>query len=172
MPLLRNGRFVEDRWAHAGETDPLPLDGDVTVPFSRLVAEYDALSARPGRLGVVFPNSERAEALRLFLAQLDLIVLPFPAFTDGRAFSLARQIRSLGYSGELRAAGRILPDQVQFLTEVGFDSFEVSDRFPEAVWQRAAGAIKLSYQKVTGRAPVWQARHRDAEPWYEQPHAG
>jgi uncharacterized protein (DUF934 family) len=33
-----------------------------------------------------------------------------------------------------RASGPILPDQLGFLTEVGFDSFEVSDRFPEAVW--------------------------------------
>ncbi len=172
MPLLRNGRFVEDAWAHLGQDAPLPPDGDVTVPFERSIAQYEVLSDRPGRLGVVFPNNERAEALRLFLPCLDLIVLPFPSFTDGRSFSLARQIRNLGYRGELRASGHLLPDQLQFLVEVGFDSFEVSERFPEAKWQEAAGSISLAYQPTSGRAHVWQARHRDAEPWYEQPHFG
>lgn len=172
MPLLKDGRFTAESWVHLGEDDALPADGDITVPFARLQAEYDHLSARPGRLGVLFPNTERAEALRLFLPCMDLVVLPFAAFTDGRSFSLARQIRGLGYTGELRAAGNILPDQLGFLLEVGFDSFEVPDRFPQAAWQRAAEAISLSYQSLPGREQVWLARHRDAEPWYEQPHAG
>lgn len=173
MPLLKDGRFVADPWSHYGETDELPPDGDVTVPFVRLAAHYEQLSARPGRLGVLLPNSERAEAVRLFLPNLGLIILPFPAFTDGRSFSLARQIRSLGYPCELRASGPILPDQLGFLTEVGFDSFAVSDRFPEPVWRRAAGAITLSYQTIPGRAQIWRSRHRDAlATGFKQPHCG
>jgi len=173
MPLLKDGRFVADAWSHCGETDELPLDGDVTVPFARLAAHYEQLSARPGRLGVQLPNSERAESVRLFLPNLGLIILPFPAFTDGRSFSLARQIRELGYACELRASGPILPDQLGFLSEVGFDSFAVSDRFPEPVWRRAAGAITLSYQTILGRAQIWRARHREAAAsGYKQPHCG
>jgi uncharacterized protein (DUF934 family) len=173
MPLLRNGRFVADEWAHFGEDDELPTDGDVTVPFARLAADYEQLSARPGRLGVQFPNTERAEALRLFLPNLGLVILPFPAFTDGRSFSLARQIRSLGYICELRASGPILPDQLRYLTEVGFDSFAVSDRFTEEAWTRAAGAISLSYQKIPGRSQIWLARHREAAaPERKLPHCG
>lgn len=173
MPLLKDGRFVADEWSHFGETDELPPDGDVTVPFARLAAHYEQLSARPGRLGVQLPNSERAEALRLFLPNLGLIILPFPAFTDGRSFSLARQLRGLGYGCELRASGPILPDQLAYLKEVGFDSFAVSDRFPEAEWLRAAGAITLSYQTIPGRAQIWRARHREAAaPGRQQPHCG
>jgi uncharacterized protein (DUF934 family) len=178
MPLLKQGRFVADEWVHLGLDDDLPPDGDVTVPLARLAAEYERLSARPGRLGVGVPNSERAESIRLFLPNLGLIILPFPAFTDGRSFSLARQIRSLGYPCELRATGHILPDQLGFLAEVGFDSFEVSDRFPEAVWQRAQSAISLSYQALPDQAParrsaIWLARHRaDQAPGYKQPCRG
>ena len=173
MPLLKAGRFIADEWSHFGDDDDLPPDGDVTVPFARLAAHYEHLSARPGRLGVQLPNSERAEAVRLFLPNLGLVILPFPAFTDGRSFSLARQIRSLGYGCELRASGPILPDQLGFLVEVGFDSFAVSDRFPEAVWQRAAGAITLSYQALPGRSQIWLARHREvADQTYKQPHCG
>jgi uncharacterized protein (DUF934 family) len=173
MPLLKDGQFVTDEWLHFGDDDKLPPDGDVTVPFARLAAHYEHLSARPSRLGVAVPNSERAEALALFLPRLGLVILPFPAFTDGRSFSLARQIRGLGYSGELRASGPILPDQLGFLTEVGFDSFEVSDRFAQAIWQRAASAMSLSYQTIPGRSQIWLARHRDATtPARKLPHCG
>ena len=173
MPLLKAGRFLADEWTHLGQDDDLPPDGDVTVPFARLAAHYELLSTRPGRLGVLLPNSERAEAIRLFLPNLGLIVLPFPAFTDGRSFSLARQIRSLGYACELRGSGPILPDQLGFLAEVGFDSFAVSDRFPEAAWRRAANAITLSYQTIPGRSQIWLARHREAaDQSLELPHCG
>ena len=173
MPLLKAGRFVADEWTHLGQDDDLPPDGDVTVPFARLAAQYEQLTARPGRLGVRLPNNERAEAVRLFLPNLGLIILPFPAFTDGRSFSLARQIRSLGYTGELRGSGSLLPDQLGFLAEVGFDSFEVSDRFPEAAWRRAAKAITLSYQTIPGRSQIWRARHREAaDQSLKQPQCG
>ncbi len=172
MPLLKAGRFVPDEWTHFGADDELPPDGDITVPFARLAADYEHLSARPGRLGVQLPNSERAERLRLFLPNLGLVILPFPAFTDGRAFSLARQIRGLGYTCELRATGAFLPDQLGFLAEVGFDSFAVSDRFPESAWTRAASAITLAYQTIPGRAQIWRARHRDPEPAQRQPGCG
>jgi uncharacterized protein (DUF934 family) len=173
MPLLKNGNFTEDRWIRPEAADPIPETGDVLVTYARLLSDWQALSSRPGKLGVVFASIERAEALTLFLPRLSLIVLPFPAFSDGRAYSLARQIRNLGFAGELRASGNVLPDQLQFMIGVGFDAFEVTPRFPEAVWQRAAASMTLSYQHGQKAArSVWEARHREAAPWFEQPHAG
>jgi uncharacterized protein (DUF934 family) len=55
-----------------------------------------------------------------------------------------------------------LPDQLGFLLEVGFDSFDVSDHFPESAWRRGADAISLSYQTIPGRSQIWLARHRQA----------
>jgi uncharacterized protein (DUF934 family) len=114
--------------------------------------------------------------LTLFLPRLALIVLPFPAFTDGRAYSLARQIRETGFVGELRASGNVLPDQLQFMRQVGFDAFEVPDRFTPEVWLRSARQMSLAYQRglyrPAGESEVWSERHRDAEPWLEQPYAG
>jgi uncharacterized protein (DUF934 family) len=173
MPLLRNGKFLEDGWIRIEGADPVPASGDALVAYARLLADWQALSAHQGRLGVVFSNIERAEALSLFLPRLSLVVLPFPAFTDGRAYSLARQLRALGYRGELRAAGNVLPDQLQFMLSVGFDSFEVPPRFPEAVWRRASRSMSIAYQDGGSARSVWRARHRgEAEPWFEQPHAG
>ena len=41
--------------------------------------------------------------------RFSLITLEFPAFTDGRSYSLARTLRErYGYRGELRAVGNVL----------------------------------------------------------------
>ncbi len=176
MPLLKNNTLISDTWIHAGAEDQLPEAGDVIIPFSRLLKEWETLSQRGGKLGVTFPNGARAEALSMFLPKLSLIALTFPAFVDGRAFSLARQLREFGYRGELRATGNVLPDQLQFMLQVGFDTFDIGKRFPLAIWQQASKQMSLAYQRGLFRrgseAEVWTERHTDAEPWLEQPHAG
>jgi len=49
------------------------------------------------------------------------VVLQFPAFTDGRAFSQAFLLRRrLGYSGQIRAVGDVLVDQLQQMQRSGF----------------------------------------------------
>jgi uncharacterized protein (DUF934 family) len=177
MPLLRSNQIVTDDWASVGLDDPLPESGDVIVPFARLLKEWETLNKHDGRLGIVFNNADRVEVLTLFLPRLALIVLPFPAFTDGRAYSLARQLREMGYSRELRASGNVLPDQMQFMLQVGFDSFEIGERFAPEVWLKASHQMSLAYQRglyrPSGEFEVWSERHRDeADPWLEQPHAG
>ncbi|MBK1866847.1 DUF934 domain-containing protein [Aestuariivirga sp. YIM B02566] len=176
MPLLKNGSIIIDDWITLGLDDPKPDSGDIVVPYARLLKEWESLTDHDGRLGVIFTNIDRVEALTLFLPRLALIVLPFPSFTDGRAYSLARQIRETGYGRELRAAGNVLPDQVQFMLQVGFDSFEIGDRFTAEVWLKASRQMSLAYQRGLYRTPgqhdVWSERHREAEPWLEQPHAG
>jgi uncharacterized protein (DUF934 family) len=176
MPLIKNDRFIDDPWVHVALDEELPASGDIVVPYARYLKEWEALTKHDGRLGVVFTNIDRVEALTLFLPRLALIVLPFPAFTDGRAYSLARQIRETGFVGELRASGNVLPDQLQFMRQVGFDAFEVTDRFTPEVWLRSSRQMSLAYQRglyrPAGEAEVWSERHRDAEPWLEQPHAG
>jgi len=176
MPLLKNNTLIADTWVHAGANDALPATGDVIVPFARLLGEFDALAKRAGKLGVTFGNADRAEALSTFLPRLSLIQLPFPAFSDGRAYSIARQLRDFGFRGELRATGNVLPDQLQFMLQVGFDTFDIGERFPLSAWQNASKQMSLAYQRGLFRrnaeAEIWTERHTDAEPWLEQPHAG
>ena len=81
MPLIKHNRFIDDPWIHIGAEDELPASGDIVVPYSRLLKEWETLVKHDGRLGVVFSNIDRVEALSLFLPRLALIVLPFPSFT-------------------------------------------------------------------------------------------
>jgi uncharacterized protein (DUF934 family) len=176
MPLLKNNVLVADNWVNANAEGDLPAAPDVIVPFPRLLTEWGELSARPGRLGLRLGNTDKPEALATFLPGLALIVLPFPAFNDGRAYSMARKLREMGYRGELRATGNVLPDQLQFMLQVGFDAFEIGERFPLETWANASRQMSLAYQRGLFRkgaeAEIWTERHTDAEPWLEQPHAG
>ncbi len=176
MPLLRNNAFVVDTWAQLGAEDAMPDGGNVAIPFARLKSEWDSLARFPGQLGVVLGNADHTDELAHFLPHLALVVLPFPAYTDGRSYSLAAQIRQLGFRGELRATGNVLPDQIQYMTQVGFSTFEVSGRFPLQTWQAAAKQMSLAYQRGlyrrAGESEVWTERHTEATPWEEQPHAG
>jgi uncharacterized protein (DUF934 family) len=163
MPILKGAGFAPDPWVHVADDEPLPASGDIWVSFARLERDADALTAFPGQLGAELPNTVKVAQVKPWLHRLALILLPFPAFTDGRAYSLARLIREEGFKGDVRARGAVLPDQLQFMKQVGFTSFEVSDRFSEGVWEKAAGRISMVYQPGytepdAARTAVWQAR--------------
>ena len=72
------------------------------------------------------------------LDRIALIRVAFPAFNDGRGFTLARRLRLAGYKGRLHAKGPVIADQYAMARRVGFDSVEIPDdlalRQPEAQW--------------------------------------
>ena len=84
------------------------------------------------------------------IAQLTLIRVTFPAFNDGRAFTIGRRLRMLGYTGELRAYGPVIADQYAMARRVGFDAVEIPDslaeRQPEDQWKFRADWKAHDYQ--------------------------
>jgi uncharacterized protein (DUF934 family) len=57
------------------------------------------------------------------LNSAEVVELHFPAFTDGRAFSQAVQLRKrLGFKGDIRATGDVLVDQIVQMQRSGFSS--------------------------------------------------
>jgi len=151
MPLLKFGEFVEDDWVALIDGESLPQGSDVIVPFERLVEDIDTLKAHNGSLGVAFPNDASIEDLKPYLANLDVVVLSFPAFGDGRAYSQAKKLKSqLGFSGEIRASGNVLPDQFAFMRQCGFNAFDVPDRQSLDAWQQSATSMTVAYQRGFG----------------------
>ena len=111
MPLFREAGIVEDPWQRLADDAPVPADGLVLVSFARWREARAALLARRGPVGVTLSNTDPVESLASDTSRLDLIVLHFPKFSDGRAYSQARLLRErLGYQGELRAIGGVLQD--------------------------------------------------------------
>lgn len=57
------------------------------------------------------------------LSNAEVVELHFPAFSDGRAFSQAIQLRKrLGFKGDIRATGDVLVDQLVQMQRSGFSS--------------------------------------------------
>jgi uncharacterized protein (DUF934 family) len=160
MPLIKGGRFVADRWRHLDDAAPVPEGAAVTVSLKRWSSERDALYRRAGDLGLRLANDVPPTTLAGDVERFALVVLSFPRFTDGRAYSQARLLRSrLGFAGELRATGDVLRDQLLFMRRCGFDAFEVSERAAAENWLAAFEEFGLFYQPAEDARP-WIARQR------------
>ena len=83
----------------------------------------------------------------LTLEGVTRIDLNFPKFTDGRAFSQAFLLRRrLGFTGEIRATGDVLVDQVLQMQRTGFDVAVLREDQDLAVAQAQLDRFKGFYQ--------------------------
>ena len=83
----------------------------------------DASNASTGSSERVIVLSNDADPRELKLDGIERIDLQFPKFTDGRAFSQAFLLRRrLGFTGEIRATGDVLIDQLLQMQRCGFDA--------------------------------------------------
>lgn len=104
------------------------------------IPAFTALDQLPYHEGALdLRNTDDPAALGAYLVDIRLIRIDFPAFTDGRGFTLARRLRMMGYKGRLRARGHILADQYTMARRTGFDEVEISPelaaRQPEEQWR-------------------------------------
>jgi len=160
MVLTEDGSLSEDSWRHLGDDEALPESDAVTVSFARWKKANGELHARNGKLGLRLPNDAPPEEVAPDLGRFDLIVLHFPKFTDGRAYSQARLLRArYGYKGELRASGNVLRDQLLFMRRCGFNSFVVDERAVREDWAKAFGEFDVFYQGAADSRP-WVMRQR------------
>ena len=78
------------------------------------------------------------------------IRIVFGSCADGRFLTLARQLRLRGYSGHIRAAGPLVPDQFPMALRLGIDSVEITaehaSRCAEDQWVSHAQRTEASYQ--------------------------
>ena len=127
MPLFKGDGFVEDDWRNLAPEEDLPPDGKVILTLAQWQARGGAVrSDMP--LGLFIEPGQEIGTIAPALARFALIPIAFPKFTDGRGYSLARQLRGhFGFAGELRATGDVLFDQLQLLARCGFDSFDIKD---------------------------------------------
>ena len=112
-------------------------------------------SAHDGAL--VLGNSDNVMQRQAEISRHAAVVLQFPKWTDGRAYSQAVLLRGrLRYSGEIRATGEVLADMLPLLQRCGFDTVQLrADQQLESA-QRALGYFGNHYQTVPGRRQTSQ----------------
>jgi uncharacterized protein (DUF934 family) len=88
------------------------------------------------------------------------IALRFPKWTDGRAYSQARLLRTrLAFKGELRAIGDVVVDMLPLLERTGFDAVVLRADQKRSSADRVMRPFTAHYQ-----ADVHEARPRYARP--------
>jgi uncharacterized protein (DUF934 family) len=163
------GRFHPDEWVHF-TPDAALLAGDypLLVPLKDFLAEPDRFLAHEGRLGIEVAAGEAVDVLVEHLPRLSLIALSFPKFSDGRAYSKARLLRErLGFSGELRAVGDVLADQIPLMRRCGITSFAVSHAPTRAALLAGRLAEMHHYYQPVPTAP--REVPSGTRPWLRQP---
>lgn len=109
-----------------------------------------SLDAREGATALDLAHTDDPAVLEGALDGITLIRVAFPAFSDGRAFTIGRRLRMMGYAGELRAFGHVIADQYAMARRVGFDAVEIPDalaaRQPEDQWAFRADWKAHDYQ--------------------------
>lgn len=75
------------------------------------------------------------------------IDLEFPKFTDGRAYSQAFLLRRRrGFTGEIRATGDVLVDQLPHMARSGFDAAVLKEGQSVEIAQRQLARFDAYYQ--------------------------
>src|SRR3546814_17841986 len=122
---------------------------------------------RSTRTDTLFPYTtlfRSGDDVRLLLPVLDrvrLVEVDFPRFRDGRGYSSARILRESGYTGELKATGDVLVDELLFMRRCGFDSFAPDAPLDPDTVERLLTIYPTAYQPAPpdgiGRTP-WGER--------------
>jgi uncharacterized protein (DUF934 family) len=176
--IIKGREVVEDDWqvlrlaepvdgapVHDPATVAVPA-GKFIVPLSLWLVQRELLAARTaaGEIGVWIAPDERPETLKGLLDQFPVIAVDFPKFTDGRGYSTAYNLRTrLGWSGELRAIGDVLRDQLFSMQRVGFNAYSVrSDRDVHDALKGLSDFSETYQASVDQKVPLFRRHARPA----------
>ncbi|MEO8718578.1 MAG: DUF934 domain-containing protein [Burkholderiales bacterium] len=109
---------------------------------------------------VVLEPGDDPGLLAASLGRLQAIAVKFPAFGDGRGYSIARLLRErYGYRGELRAVGQVARDNLHFMAQCGFDAFELRAGEDAQAAIAAFNDFSETYQATVARPqPLFRRR--------------
>jgi len=146
-------KFIDthhDQWQTAGGEDGPqphpPVRAHTLLTLEQWHAVRDTWPADVPA-GVIVANTVDIETLASDLPRLGLLVLQFPKWVDGRAYTQARLLRArYRFAGEVRATGDVLVDMVPLLQRTGFDAVQLRHDQKQAAAERALGFFSGHYQ--------------------------
>lgn len=111
----------------------IPTTGKILVPFVIWQTNKDQLASRmaAGEVAILFSTHEVIEDFAAAFPEINnlpMIAVYVEKFADGRNFTIGRLLRDrYGFKNELRAVGDVMRDQLFFLKQSGFNSYEIKD---------------------------------------------
>lgn len=164
--LWKLGSFRHDEWRAITDDQAPPLEGRAIVTLKRWRAEQPALTSNGQTIGIRVEPGDNLDPAIDNLDRLGVIVLAFPKFTDGRAYSTARRLREQwNFEGEVRATGDVLLDQVPLMLRSGFDALEIVNAATiDGLKQQPIPAVPHTYQRSVGPdAFGWRSRRNASD---------
>jgi uncharacterized protein (DUF934 family) len=131
--IIVDKKIIQDDWTLVAD-DFLLTEAKEIINFTRwnnaegtdkdsLIAKRDA-----GTLGLQMNAGDTADLLADECQGFALINVDFPKFADGRGYSTARLLRErYDFSGQLRAVGDVLFDQLFFMMRCGFNAMAMRE---------------------------------------------
>ena len=154
---------AKDRWHMLGGEDGPAACINPAPNLLLNLAQWHAFRAQwPAGMavGVHLANDADVREIAPDLGRLSLVVLNFPKWVDGRAYSQAHTLRArYRYTGELRATGEVLVDMVPLLARTGFDSALL----------RADQSLDAAYRTLTFFPGHYQGGVPDTLPLFAKP---
>jgi uncharacterized protein (DUF934 family) len=141
---------AQDPWhLCAGEDGPQPHPAAADHKLLTLEQWHAVRDTWPAGLatGVLLPNDADVADLAADLPRLSLVVVQFPKWVDGRAYTQARLLRVRHrFAGEIRAIGDVLVDMMPLLQRCGVDAVQMRADQDRAAAERALGFFPGHYQ--------------------------
>ena len=155
--LIFNGELAaENAWCVSYDEDTLPEQRPAFVSLALWQANQEDAELAP----LLTSDTELNAELGQQLSSASAIAVDFPAFTDGRGYTIARLLRErYDYSGEVRAVGDVLIDQLEYMRRCGFNAMALrDDQHPEDAL-RALSFFSVRYQTdVEERQALFERR--------------
>ncbi|MBB3195043.1 DUF934 domain-containing protein [Roseateles terrae] len=141
---------AQDPWhLCTGEDGPQPHPAAANHKLLTLEQWHAVRDTWPAGLttGVLLPNDADVADLAADLPRLSLVVVQFPKWVDGRAYTQARLLRVRHrFTGEIRAIGDVLVDMMPLLQRCGVDAVQMRADQDRAAAERALGFFPGHYQ--------------------------
>lgn len=142
--LIKQRKVVDDTWRYATEDANAQA---VIISLEQFQAERDTLLSSGKQIGVKLGPADKVEALAQDASKLALIALEFGGLGEGRGYSQAHILRRrYGFTGELRAMGKIQRDQLFCMARCGIDAYELPEGADLAVALTAFDDYTVAYQ--------------------------
>ena len=162
MQIIKDRNIVENNWQclEADVENIAITSGKWIIPYSRWAEVCEQLPLAEVSLGVCIDGSVEIESLVDTLPHVDLVAIEFPIFTDGRGYSQARLLRErYEFSGEIRAVGDVLRDQLFFMVRCGINAFQLRQDQDIYAALKAFEDFSVSYQAATDNPKPLYRRH-------------
>ncbi len=166
MKIFKAGEFADDTWLRLDDGDDVGSAQNVTVSLKRWQHDKTQLSDGGRSVGVWLEPGEEIDPELDGLEGLGAVVIPFEKFTDGRGYSVARTLRDAAkFTGEIRATGDVLIDQMPLMLRCGIDAFEVThEPTLRALQEGKLPALPNIYQRPVAGGASLAGRHFSLKP--------